>query len=193
MGRGILIVGAGQSGLMLAHGLLDHGYDVTVATGSSSTDIRTGRVSVTQLTMPTVRAMEQAADLDLWSGQAPEFGGVRISMRPPQQQATQFSGRFGGGAGVAVDRRLKMADWLEKFEDRGGKVIVHGMTTEDIDFFTRRFALAVLAVGRGEPGHPMPAAAVVRPSGCCPRSTCTAWMPPAMSWTWSPHPTVRSF
>ncbi|ASU85384.1 hypothetical protein CDO52_23600 [Nocardiopsis gilva YIM 90087] len=150
--RRILIVGAGQSGLHLAHTLLDHGYETTVVTAQSSTEIRNSRPSATQLTMPRVLEMERAARLDRWQEQAPRYTGARVSLRPQDQPPIDFGGTFTSGYGVSVDRRMKMADWLEHFEDRGGKVIIHGVTVTDLDYFTRMFDLIIVAVGAGELG-----------------------------------------
>jgi 2-polyprenyl-6-methoxyphenol hydroxylase-like FAD-dependent oxidoreductase len=71
--RKILIVGAGQSGLHLAHGLLSSGYDVTLITGRTSTELRTGRPSITQLTFPTVLEYERELGLDFWSADVPRI------------------------------------------------------------------------------------------------------------------------
>ncbi|MGW0898653.1 NAD-binding protein, partial [Streptomyces goshikiensis] len=42
--RRILVVGAGQSGLQLALGLQDKGYEVTLMSNRTADEIRTGRV-----------------------------------------------------------------------------------------------------------------------------------------------------
>ncbi|MEU3019157.1 styrene monooxygenase/indole monooxygenase family protein [Nocardiopsis sp. NPDC007018] len=154
--RKILIVGAGHAGLHLAHGLLTHGYDVTVITGQSSTEIRTGRSSVTQFTLPTSLSHEREYDLDLWSVLCPQVRNQRIHLYPGSgQPALSFSGRTGlnNDYMVSVDRRVKMADWLEFFEDRGGKVVIHGVTVTDLDYFSRMFDLIIVAVGHGELGQ----------------------------------------
>ncbi|MFE9242467.1 styrene monooxygenase/indole monooxygenase family protein [Nocardiopsis sp. NPDC006938] len=154
--RKILIVGAGHAGLHLAHGLLTHGYDVTVITGQSSTEIRTGRSSVTQFTLPTSLSHEREYDLDLWSVLCPQVRNQRIHLYPGSGQPTlSFAGRTGlnNDYMVSVDRRVKMADWLEFFEDRGGKVVIHGVTVTDLDYFSRMFDLIIVAVGHGELGQ----------------------------------------
>ncbi|WP_067597164.1 styrene monooxygenase/indole monooxygenase family protein [Nocardiopsis listeri] len=154
--RKILIVGAGHAGLHLAHGLLTHGYDVTVITGQSSTEIRTGRSSVTQFTLPTALSHEREYDLDLWSVLSPQVRNQRIHLYPgADNPALSFVGRTGRNNDymVSVDRRVKMADWLEFFEDRGGKVVIHGVTVTDLDYFSRMFDLIIVAVGHGELGQ----------------------------------------
>ncbi|WP_150243246.1 styrene monooxygenase/indole monooxygenase family protein [Nocardiopsis quinghaiensis] len=153
--RKILIVGAGHAGLHLAHGLLTHGYDVTVITGQSSMEIRTGKPSISQFTFPTALDYERQHDLDLWSALAPQIREQTVHLYPGQDELMAFTGRTGEGNdyAVSVDRRVKMADWLEYFEDRGGKVVIHGVTVTDLDYFSRMFDLIIVAVGHGELGQ----------------------------------------
>ncbi|WP_158562750.1 styrene monooxygenase/indole monooxygenase family protein [Marinitenerispora sediminis] len=158
----VLIVGAGQSGLYFGHQLLNQGVDVTLITGQTSTEIRNGRTSITQFSMPFTRALEEQAKLDLWQDSAPRFDRVNMSLRPDEGPAVQFYGSLGssqfasrvGGHAVSVDRRVKMADWLEHFEDNGGRVVIHGITESDLAFFVGRgmYDLVVIAVGAGELG-----------------------------------------
>ncbi|MDA2806616.1 styrene monooxygenase/indole monooxygenase family protein [Nocardiopsis suaedae] len=150
--RKILIVGAGHSGLQLAHGLLNNGYDVTVITGQTSIEIRTGRPAITQLTMPTALELERELHLDFWSAQSPQIDKFNIGLFPPGAPPTVMPSHFEQGYAVAVDRRVKIADWLEYFEDCGGKVVIHGVTVSDLDYFSRMFDLIVVAVGHGELG-----------------------------------------
>ncbi|WP_046468576.1 styrene monooxygenase/indole monooxygenase family protein [Allosalinactinospora lopnorensis] len=150
--RKILIVGAGQSGLHLAHGLLTYGYDVTLITSQSSAEIRTGRPAITQITYPTVLGYERELGLDFWSVQAPKIDRAKVHAYPPGGTTPMaFSGGFDEYA-ISIDRRVKMADWLEYFEDRGGKVVIHGVTVSDLDYFSRMFDLVIIAVGGGELG-----------------------------------------
>ncbi|MGI5121912.1 styrene monooxygenase/indole monooxygenase family protein [Marinactinospora thermotolerans] len=151
--RKILIVGAGQSGLCLANGLLAHGgYDVTLVTGKSSPEIRANRPNVTQFTMPRALEMERRLSLDWWSARAPHLEGVRQPLYlPGTSDPLVIEGRF-QGYGIAVDPRLKMADWLEYFEDKGGRVTIAGLSVSDLDWFSRNYDLVVVAVGSGELG-----------------------------------------
>jgi hypothetical protein len=50
----------------------------------------------------------------------------------------------------SVDQRIKMAGWLEAFENRGGNVVIHGVTTADLDGLTKLYDLVIVAAGRGE-------------------------------------------
>ncbi|WP_046468416.1 styrene monooxygenase/indole monooxygenase family protein [Allosalinactinospora lopnorensis] len=153
--RKVLVVGAGHSGLHLAHGLLDHGYDVTVITSQTSTEIRTGRPAITQFTPPTALEYEREHRLDFWSPQAPKIDMFKLHLYPPDAPSVAIKGKSGRGESytISVDRRVKIADWLEYFEDRGGKVVIHGVTVTDLDYFSRMFDLVVVAVGGGELGE----------------------------------------
>lgn len=148
----ILIVGASSSGLILAHQLLRAGYDVTVINSPASGEIRTGPLPLFQFTLGEAVARERALDLTMWEGMAPHITGVDLLLHPPQGDPAAVRGRF-AAPGVSVDHRIKMADWLESFEDRGGKVVIHGVTVTDLDYFTRMFHLIVVAVGGGELGQ----------------------------------------
>lgn len=153
--RRVLIVGAGQGSLRLAHGLLAQGYDVTVINGQSSMEIRSSRPAITQFTLPGVVEDEQAAGLDLWTSLAPRLHGARMFLYPPggdPRAPAVVAAPFGRGPAVSIDRRVKISDWLESFEDRGGKVVIHGITVSDLDYFSRMYDLIVLAVGHGELG-----------------------------------------
>ncbi|MFL1379249.1 MULTISPECIES: styrene monooxygenase/indole monooxygenase family protein [unclassified Nocardiopsis] len=183
--RKILIVGAGHAGLHLAHGLLTHGYDVTVITGQSSLEIRTGRPSITQFTFPTALEYERKFDLDFWSALSPQIREQKLAVFREGQPITAISGRShpGNGYTVAVDRRVKMADWLEFFEDRGGKVVIHGVTVTDLDYFSRMFDLIIVAVGHGELGQLFDHD-TSRFSGTRPRALAQAYVYDL----WPPHP-----
>ncbi|WP_019608886.1 styrene monooxygenase/indole monooxygenase family protein [Nocardiopsis sp. CNS-639] len=149
-----LIVGAGQSGLVLAHALLSAGADVTVVSGRSSMDLRKGRAQITQLTLPHGLAVESSHNLSLWTGIAPRFDQVSLSVVTDGGGQVGFTGAL-PGIGLAVDPRVKLADWLEFFEDRGGKVVIHGLTVTDLEYFTRpgMYDVVLLAVGDGELGQ----------------------------------------
>ncbi|NKY96650.1 styrene monooxygenase/indole monooxygenase family protein [Nocardiopsis alborubida] len=148
----ILIVGASQGGLQTAHRLLHYGADVTLITARSTLEMRHGRAQMTQLTLPAVRRAEQELELDLWSGIAPTYRTVALTTVTADGTVGGFTGDL-DDEGVAVDPRVKMADWTEYFEDKGGKVVIHGATVTDLEYFTRMFDAVLVAVGAGELGQ----------------------------------------
>ncbi|NYH77060.1 hypothetical protein FHR84_000374 [Actinopolyspora biskrensis] len=148
--RKILIVGAGQAGLQTGLSLLEHGYDVTVMSARTPEEIRGGRVMSTQAMFHTALQYERDYKLNLWEDQAPEIRGVGVSIAGPEgDRELDWVGRLDNHA-QSVDQRIKMAGWLELFEDRGGKVIFHGVTTSDLDSLTRHYELVLIAAGKGE-------------------------------------------
>lgn len=146
----VLIVGAGQSGLQLALSLREHDHDVTVMSARTPTDIRGGRVTSTQCMFADALAIEQRHGLDLWAEDAVRIPLTDIAVAGPgTTPALSFTAPFGGDA-QSVDQRVKMAGWLELLEERGGKVVIHGATTADLDRLTDLYDLVVVAAGKGE-------------------------------------------
>lgn len=154
--RRILIVGAGQAGLQLALGLQHHGYDVTVLSARTPAEVRAGRVTSTQVMFHRSMEPERELGVHYWQDEAPDIGGVRFSVAPPDgQRAMDWVGRLDAPA-QSIDQRVKMATWMEVFEQRGGNLVVHGATTADLDALARRYDLAVVSAGRGELGQLFP-------------------------------------
>ncbi|MCC9309839.1 FAD-binding oxidoreductase [Kitasatospora sp. RB6PN24] len=148
--RKILVVGAGQAGLQLALGLQANGYDVTVMTNRTAGEVRDGRVLSTQCMFTTALGHERELGLNFWEEAAPRVEGLGVSVAGPEsQRVIDWVGKLDGYA-QSVDQRIKMAGWLEAFEQRGGKVVVHGVTVSDLDYFSRRFDLVLVAAGKGE-------------------------------------------
>jgi len=148
--RKILIVGAGQAGLQLALGLQAQGYDVTVMSNRTPDEIRGGRVMSTQVLFPTALRHERALGLGFWADQTPDIDGIGISVAAPDgSRVVDWLGRPAAPA-QSLDQRVKMAGWLETFAERGGKVVVHGVSVSDLDYFARAYELVLVAAGKGE-------------------------------------------
>ncbi|WP_406045250.1 FAD-binding oxidoreductase [Micromonospora sp. NBC_00898] len=150
--RKILIVGAGQSGLQLGLSLLAEGYDVTVMSARTPDEIRRGWVMSTQAMFDAALRTERRYGLDLWQDQAPRIDGLHVSLSaPPGERALRIPCPLDEPA-QSTDQRVKMATWLELFEQRGGTVHYQGVTTADLDGLTRlgRYDLTVVAAGKGD-------------------------------------------
>ncbi|MGH4019990.1 MAG: styrene monooxygenase/indole monooxygenase family protein [Pseudonocardiaceae bacterium] len=148
--RKVLIVGAGQAGLQLGLSLLSHEYDVTMMSARTPDEIRSGRVMSTQCMFGPALQYERDYDLHLWEQQTPNIEGIGLSIAGPDGgRALDFVARLDAFA-QSVDQRVKMAGWLELFEDRGGKVVYHGVTTSDLDGLTTLYDLVIIAAGKGE-------------------------------------------
>jgi hypothetical protein len=148
--RKVLIVGAGQAGLQLGLSLQSHDYDVTVMSARTPEEIRGGRVMSTQCMFGVALQHERHYDLNLWEQQAPDIEGLGLSIAgPDHERAVDWLGELDDYA-QSVDQRVKMSGWLELFEERGGKVVYHGVTTYDVDALTHFYDLVVIAAGKGE-------------------------------------------
>ncbi|MFG1656337.1 styrene monooxygenase/indole monooxygenase family protein [Micromonospora chersina] len=150
--RRILIVGAGQSGLQLALSLQSEGYDVTVMSARTPDEIRRGWVMSTQAMFGTALATERRYGLDLWKDRSPRIEGLHVSLSaPPGERALRIACPLDEPA-QSTDQRVKMADWLELFEVRGGTVLYQTVTTSDLDGLARlgRYDLTVVAAGKGD-------------------------------------------
>lgn len=148
--RKLLIVGAGQAGLQLGLSLRNHDYDVTVMSARTPDEIRRGRIMSTQCMFGPALQHERDQALNLWEQHTPKIEGIGLSIAGPEHgRALDWLGRLDDYA-QSVDQRVKMAGWLELFEDRGGKVVYHGATTSDVDSLTALYDLVIIAAGKGE-------------------------------------------
>ncbi|MGH8869034.1 MAG: styrene monooxygenase/indole monooxygenase family protein [Actinomycetes bacterium] len=148
--RKILIVGSGQSGLQLALGLLQHGYDVTLMSSRTSDEIRNGRVMSTQCMFDMALQTERDQGLSFWEAECPRVEGLGVSVGTPDgDRAIDWVGMLDGYA-QSVDQRVKMAGWMEAFENRGGKLVLHGVAVSDLDKLATMFDLTIVAAGKGE-------------------------------------------
>ncbi|AGP55027.1 styrene monooxygenase/indole monooxygenase family protein [Streptomyces rapamycinicus] len=152
--RKILIVGAGQSGLQLALGLQSQGYELTLMSNRTADEIRGGRVMSTQCMFHTALGHERDLELNFWEERAPRAWGLGVSVAGPpapggHPRVIDWVGRLDGYA-QSVDQRIKMAGWMETFEQRGGQVVIHGAAVSDLDVLDRKYDLVLVAAGKGE-------------------------------------------
>ncbi|MDL4814085.1 styrene monooxygenase/indole monooxygenase family protein [Actinomadura opuntiae] len=148
--RRILIVGAGQAGLQLALSLQSEGYEVTLMSARTPEEIRYGRIMSTQCIFWPQLQIERDHGLNLWEEQAPRIVAQRVTVAdPPGTRAFQTLGRWDHYA-QSVDQRVKMAGWMELFEQRGGNVVYHSVMTSDLEGLCALYDLTIIAAGKGE-------------------------------------------
>jgi 2-polyprenyl-6-methoxyphenol hydroxylase-like FAD-dependent oxidoreductase len=146
----ITIVGAGQSGLQLAIGLLAHGYDVTVISNRTPEQMESGRVTSSQCMFASSLAHERALGIDFWAGSCPPVEQIALTVPAPE------GGIAFGWAGVlsqpaqSVDQRVKMPRWLAEVEARGGTVTFAEAGVADLDAWSQSSDLVIVAAGKGE-------------------------------------------
>jgi hypothetical protein len=148
--RKILIVGAGQSGLQLGLCLRERDYDVTVMSARTPDEIRNGWVTSTQCMFYTALSHEREHGLNLWDKVAPEIIGQGLCLAAPDSSRVLDWIADWDQPAQSIDQRVKMARWLELFEERGGNVIIHGVTTADLNSLAGMYDLVIVAAGKGE-------------------------------------------
>lgn len=149
--RHIAIVGGGQAGLPLALGLQAKGYQVTVVTNRSAAEIRAGSVLSSQCMFDTALQVERDLGLNQWENECPPVQGIGLAI----------ANRDGGGRQVdwharldlpaqAVDQRIKMPAWMDRFETLGGRLLIQDSGIAELELLAATHELVVLAAGKGE-------------------------------------------
>lgn len=152
MSRNIAIVGAGQSGLPLALGLLARGDRVTLLTNRTPDDIRRGKVMSSQCMFGTSLQIERDFGLDQWTHDCPPVQGIGLAVPHPAQPGARlidWAARLERPA-QAVDQRLKMPAWLDLFRGRGGKLVLKDAGIADLEELAASHDLTVVSSGKGE-------------------------------------------
>ncbi len=149
--RRIVVVGAGQAGLVLALGLQQHGYAVTVVTDRDADTIRGGRLISNQCVFEPALRRERALGINFWDEHAPKVLGASFGLAGDDgaaEPAISWEAKFDNPA-QSVDQRVKVSDWLTAFAERGGEVRLAKVTPEALEEYAREFDLVLVAVGRG--------------------------------------------
>ncbi|QAY64152.1 FAD-binding oxidoreductase [Xylanimonas allomyrinae] len=151
MRRTITIVGAGQSGLQLGLGLLQHGYTVRLVSDRTPDQIREGRVSSSQCMFPTALRFERSVGIDLWDD-APPVQGVGFTAADPTAPGKalfSWAGRLDEPA-QAIDQRIKFPALIDLFAARGGQVVYEQAGIDDLERYAKESDLVVVAAGKGD-------------------------------------------
>jgi len=148
----VAIVGAGPAGSMLALGLLQEGCSVTLVSGRSAEEIRSGPVMSSQITFETALDVETALGVtDLLPSSPPmqqmeydvvRLDGTRSGFTVPLETPAQ-----------SVDLRLKIPAILQEVERLGGKVVVRSAGIDDLEDLAATHDLVVVSTGRGGPAE----------------------------------------
>jgi len=150
--RKVLIVGAGQAGLQVALGLQEAGYEMTVVTDRSGPEVATGRVLSSQCMFNAALQNERDLGINLWEEECPDVEGISFTVPTPDgsgNKAIAFASRLDAYA-QSVDQRVKMPGWMDAFAERGGTLIIHPVTPDDLDSYTAENDLVIVAAGKGD-------------------------------------------
>ena len=156
--RKITIVGAGQSGLMVAVGLVRKGYDVTVVSDRTPEEIRNGRVTSSQGMQATPIAYEREMGLRLWDDIYHPWDGIEFNVLDPADgsKVSSFAQRLGPQNGRAdwlvdsIDQRVKMPAWIYRFEELGGKMRYESADLAALGRYASESELVMVAAGKGD-------------------------------------------
>jgi flavin reductase (DIM6/NTAB) family NADH-FMN oxidoreductase RutF/2-polyprenyl-6-methoxyphenol hydroxylase-like FAD-dependent oxidoreductase len=143
------IVGAGQSGLQLALGLLAAGWEVTLVSNRSSDEIASGHVLSSQCMFESALQAERALGLDRWAESCPPVEGISVAVAGAGDEAAiEWAGRLDWPA-RSVDQRVKVPAWMDDFVGRGGELVVREAGIDDLEGYARSHDLVVVATGKG--------------------------------------------
>lgn len=146
--RRIAVVGAGPAGTMLALGLLQHGHQVTLVSGRSPEEIRSGPVMSSQVTFESALEVEAAFGVTTLLPEAPALGRMEYDVRRGDGSTAAFTVPLTTPA-RSVDLRLKVPALIEEVARLGGDVVVRNATVEDLEILAAENDLVVVSTGRG--------------------------------------------
>lgn len=149
--RKITIIGAGQAGLLLGHGLLQHGYQVQIITDKTPEHVASGSILSTQCLFGSSLAVEQELGLNNWSTQGPNIHSMKVCITNPEAQGTkaiEWQGSLNKPA-QSVDQRVKFPLWMADFQAKGGELVVKEVTDDDLNLYAEQSDLVIIASGKG--------------------------------------------
>jgi hypothetical protein len=150
--RRVAIAGGGQAGLVLALGLLDKGYRVTLVSNRTPEAIQAGFVMSSQCMFGEALRIERELRLNLWDGQCPPVEGISLTVPHPELPGAtliDWSARLATPAS-SVDQRLKMPALMALFEQRGGKLVIADVGISELEHLAQEDELVIVAAGKGE-------------------------------------------
>lgn len=149
--RSIAIVGSGIAGLLTAHGLLRAGHAVTLFSDRTAEQwLREARPTGTAGRFEPALAYERELDLHHWEHEAPRVMGVHCTFCPELgNRLLTLTGRIEKPF-MAIDVRLQCHRWMNDLVERGGKLVVEGVTVPRLDAIAATHDLTIVATGKAE-------------------------------------------
>jgi len=148
----IAIVGAGQSGLQLALGLLGAAYEVTLYSDRSAQEIHDGYVMSSQCMFDSALETERNLKLNYWEEECPRVEGIAFTVPDGVGgKSLDWSARLDDYA-QSVDQRLKIPRWMSEFEKHGGKLQVQAAGLQELEACARSHDLVIVASGKSALG-----------------------------------------
>ncbi|MBL4801122.1 MAG: hypothetical protein JKY45_04455 [Emcibacter sp.] len=151
--RKITIIGAGQSGLLMGIGLKKKGYDVTIITNRTGSEIYNGGVLSSQAMFNAALDIERDFGVNFWEDECPEIEGISLTVVAPDgSRPIDWAARLTTGSANSVDQRVKMPVWMAEFEKLGGKLVIDDVSLESLEDIARDCDLVMVASGKGDIG-----------------------------------------
>jgi hypothetical protein len=149
--RKVAIIGAGIAGLMTAHDLLKHGYDVTLYSDRTPDDwLNKNRPTGTAGRFGPSLAYERELGLNHWDKDFPPIEGVYLTFAmQPTVPFIILAGRL-SQVGAAIDVRLQSYRWMNDFVERGGKLCIESIDIPRLDAISAEHDLTIVAAGKAE-------------------------------------------
>lgn len=149
----ITIVGGGQSGLQLAIGLLQKGYDVKIIQDRTGDQIAAGRVLSSQCQFDAALDHERALGINFWEDTCPPVEGISFTVPNPEGpgKAVEWAAKL-DAKGQSIDQRVKMPRWLEEFSRLGGNLVIATADIAMLEHEAKSADLVLVASGKGEIG-----------------------------------------
>jgi len=148
--RKIVIIGGGQSGLQLALGLQQKGYEVTVVANRTPEQIFNGRVSSSQFMFHDSLQNERELGINFWEKDCPVTEGIAFTIPGPDRTKALFWEAKLDHYGQSVDQRVKFSGWMKEFDKGGGNLVIQDAGPQDVDDYSRSNDLVIVAAGKGE-------------------------------------------
>jgi len=148
----VAIIGAGQSGLQLALGLQAAGFEVTVYSDRSPSEIERGSVMSSQCMFDSALEIERELNLNFWDQECPRVEGISFSVPNSIGGKTiAWAARLDNYA-QSVDQRVKIPRWMREFQERGGDLRIRPAEIQDLEECARSHDLVIVASGKGALG-----------------------------------------
>lgn len=149
----VAVIGAGQAGLLAAHGLHQRGYEVTLYSDRSPDDfLEKARPTGTAARFNTALDWERDLGLEHWFDVAPHGEGVHLHFCPGDDVTNvllTMQGRLTAPF-LAIDVRLQSATWMRELAAAGAQVEIEHVTLERLDEIAAGHDLTLVAGGRSD-------------------------------------------
>ncbi|PQP23852.1 styrene monooxygenase/indole monooxygenase family protein [Rhodococcus opacus] len=154
--RSIAIVGAGQSGALLALALLKRDFEVTLVTDRTPDEVRVGPVMSSQCMFDSALQVERDLGLDRWEERCPRIDTMALTVAKTHGSNEIAVTTPLIGFAQSVDQRVKCADWVDEFTELGGNLIIKAASPTDIENLAQSHDLVIISSGKGDLGRLFP-------------------------------------